>query len=106
MAFAYSFRPPRPDEPRTRSSANRRQSHRADGSHLVRIMAPCQQLMKSEARNQVWRANFNGRFLIQDRARCDPRRHLARQYALFSPNPDHPFAASEQVGEFSSCHFY
>jgi hypothetical protein len=43
------FRPPRPDAPKTRSSANRRQSHRADGSHLVRIMAPCQQLMKSEA---------------------------------------------------------
>jgi len=49
MAFAYSFRPPPPDPPKTRSSANRKQSHSADGSHLVRIMAPCQQLMKSEA---------------------------------------------------------
>src|ERR1700757_4683174 len=38
-----------PDVPKTRSSANRRQSHGADGSHLERIMAPCQQLMNSAA---------------------------------------------------------
>src|SRR6266849_2791010 len=49
MAFAYSFRPPGPDAPKTRSTANRRQSQRADGSHLARMMAPCQQMMKSEA---------------------------------------------------------
>src|SRR5260370_17942079 len=53
MAFAYSFRPPGPDAPKTRSTANRRQSQRADGSHLSRRMAPRQPWIKSEA-SRYW----------------------------------------------------
>jgi hypothetical protein len=40
----------RRDGPKMRSSASRRQLCRADGSHLSRITAPCQQLMRSAAR--------------------------------------------------------